>query len=224
MIVAIHQPNFIPWLGYFQKIKMADIFILYDTAQYSKNSFINRNKILIAGQLKWFTIPVQYRHHSTDSIGNILVNPKNLRLNKISKTLRQEYQTSSFFDRYFPDFMNLLSKKREPFYLADLNSEIIKWFCLQWKIDTEIVRASGLNVEANNATQHIVDLCKKVGGKTYLSGVSGKGYLTEKPFEEERMSLQYLNTDLIVSRFGYLSALHWLFEKGENLFTSEEVK
>ena len=209
MKIAIHQPNFIPWLGYFSKIKYADQFILLDIAEYSKNSFINRNKIIVQGHERWLTIPINYKGSSKKEIREISISP-NFRPDKISKTLTQEYRPSEPKKEILSEFDEMLQKGLSHQSLCLLNQMVIGWICDRLQIQTKISTASELNIIGGNATQTIIDICKTLGGDTYVSGKSGKKYLKEELFEKEGIGLEYLGNQTIMNRFGPLSTLHHL--------------
>jgi hypothetical protein len=223
MIAAIHQPNFIPWLGFFSKIKAADIFILYDTCQYSKNSFINRNKILSGGEERWLTIPVKYKGYSDSNIADIRIDEQQYRPDKIVRTLLQDYRESHFLTRYIDQFFNILKSAQDHYMLSQLNEEVIHWVCTILQINTPIIRASDLSLPKQNGTIGLLALCQACDATVYLSGNSGKKYLKEELFEKEGLAVKYFECPALISTYGYLSCLHWLFTKGNNLMLDSDI-
>ena len=105
MIISIHQPNYIPWIGYFSKIKSSNHFVFLDDAQYSKNNYINRVKVLSpSGFGKWITIPVSYQY--TDLIREVVA------VDGWTKAhldiLRNYYSKHNMFDIVWPDIEKYL--------------------------------------------------------------------------------------------------------------------
>lgn len=217
MKIAIHQPNFIPWLGYYKKIKEADLFILYDTAEYSKNSYINRNKMIINGEERWLTIPIVYRGSSRAAINNIEIHSINYKPEKIIRGLNQEFKRYSKYNIYGPSFDQILLEATNNKKLVDLNEKIIRWTCKILGIKTPMIRASSLLNYSLDSTDYLIEMCKLNQGKTYISGKSGRNYLKEERFREEGIKLVYLENEPIVKRYGYLSSLFWIFMKGKDI-------
>ncbi|MBK8502195.1 MAG: WbqC family protein [Saprospiraceae bacterium] len=217
MKIGIHQPNFIPWLGYFHKISLVDTFILYDTAQYTKNSFINRNKLVINNLPRWTTIPVLYKGFSHLKINEIRIDHERFNPEKILKTIRQEYSKYPYFENYFNQFEKILWLATEHQSLSQLNENLIRWVCDKLNIKTRLINASSLPVHGSNTTERIVEMCKYCGGKFYFSGSGGKKYLKEELFEEEGIKLEYFDNTQVIKKYDDLSVLHWIFKEGKEV-------
>ncbi|MEW6593799.1 MAG: WbqC family protein [Thermodesulfobacteriota bacterium] len=181
MIVSIHQPAYLPWLGYFDKIKRADLFIYLDTVQYQKNSFQNRNKIRTKSGPIWLTVPVETsgRLYTTPLKEIAIDNRRDWRA-KHRRALMMHYGRSRMFDAVFP--------RLEPFYLrswerlADLCWEMMVEFNRMLGIGTRIVRASELEVGEGGKSDLVLNICKATGATTYLSGSLGRHYLVLDDF------------------------------------------
>jgi hypothetical protein len=163
MRVTIHQPEHFPYMGFFQKMAQADLFIILDNVNFRKNYFQNRNKIKnTAGHDEWFTIPVP-KKSSSKKLHEVYVSDDLFWRSKILKKFKYNFN----FDASFI---------YEPSRLVDINMNTIKWSMKKLRIDTPIVFASDICNEGNK-TQLLVNLLKGVGATTYISGPSGKEYL-----------------------------------------------
>lgn len=193
MIVAIHQPNFIPWIGYFAKIEASDIFVILDDAEYSKGSLINRNKIKINNSAHWLTVPIENVKYSIEESKNIyeikIDNKQNWKKKHIS-TLKQYYNKS-------PNYINIVKMIEEVYsneyeYLYELNIQLINQICVMLGIQKKMIFSSSLNVKSKS-TERIIDIIKKLGANKYLSGHGAKSYQDENMFEKNNIELYYID-------------------------------
>jgi hypothetical protein len=187
MIVAIHQPNYLPYYGYFHKIQNSDVFVFLDNVLYTKNSYINRNRIRTPKGWSWLTVPVQRKGSSNNEIRSITISNNVNWRKKHSLSLKYNYSKAKYFSR----FHSLLEVyEKEWTYLAELNIYLIKLICSLLGIKCNFIRASELNVSGSK-TDLLIDICKAVGGDVYLSGQGAKGYIEEKKFERSNIKLIY---------------------------------
>lgn len=219
MIVAIHQPNYLPWLGYFYKMSRCNIFVMLDNVQYTKDGFINRNKIKTSQGAIWLTIGVLTKGHYGQHISEVELN-NNVPWSSIhQKSLSQNYSKAPYFRNYISFFEDIYRRKWER--LADLNEALIGVICEVLGIkDVKFVRASELNV-SGQGTELLVNICQAVGADTYLSGPSGQKYMDEGLFEKENISLRYSDfqhptyTQLWGDFIPNMSIIDLLFNEGE---------
>ncbi|HHP7241116.1 MAG TPA: WbqC family protein [Cyclobacteriaceae bacterium] len=189
MTVSIHQPNFIPWIGYFYKISKSDTFVLLDNVQYTKNSFINRNRIKTPQGVNWLTIPVKQSGKSKQYIFETeIVNPEKS-LSKIIKSVEQNYKKSKYFDVYFDPFCDILG--RHPSLLSELNKELIIWVAQEFNMGGKIMLASEIIEEFDDATERLIAACKSLGADAYYSGFGGGDYQDEQLFHKNGIKLVY---------------------------------
>lgn len=186
LTVAIHQPNFFPWLGYFHKLKNSDIFVFLDDVEFSKGSYINRSQVRVGGQAKWLTMPVKYR--STAEIRHTEIGSTDWR-DKHLQILTQNYKGASFFDQVMP-FVEWLYRDSEHRYVAPLNIDVITAIAKELAIDTQLVVASDIPTEGR-ADKKLCGLIKEVGGTRYLSGRGGRNYQSPETFEQAEIELIY---------------------------------
>lgn len=189
MIVTIHQPAYLPWLGYFEKINNADLFIFLDDVQFQKNSFQNRNKIRTKSKPIWLTVPVKTKGLLfKNNIKNIEIDNSINWQRKHINSIKMNYSKAPFFDFFF--------QKIERFYLteylrlADLCFEMTEEFNKLLKISTPLVKSSELSVHGSKS-ELILNLCKKVGATSYLSGANGKNYLDIEKFVSSGVNVEF---------------------------------
>ncbi len=182
MIVAIHQPNYMPYLKYFYKMAESDIFIFMDNAQYTRGSWINRVKVKGIESSIWLTVPVKYNFGQNISKVEIVNQKKWAR--KHLKTLKSLYGNATHFMEFYPTIENILGKTWNS--LADLNIEIIESICKILKINTRLVIGSEFNCEGHT-TDLLVNMVKEIGGDTYLCGKAA--YQEDWKFAENDLKL-----------------------------------
>jgi len=191
--VAIHQPNFFPWLGYFDKIMRSDVFILLDDAQYQKTggSWANRVKLLINGDGQWVTAPVKRNFHGTRKINEMVFSDKYDWRGKILKTIVTEYKRAYYFDEAFSIIQPLVMNPEAN--VAEYNIYAIKTLATQIGCPCRLFfRSSDFSTDLT-ATERLIELTKHVGGSHYLCGGGAAGYQDDKAFQKSGINLVYQN-------------------------------
>ncbi|MFH2137128.1 MAG: WbqC family protein [Candidatus Omnitrophota bacterium] len=188
MIVSVHQPQYLPWLGYFDKISKSDCFVFLDTVQYKIREFQNRNKIRIKDGCIWLSVPVMSKGHYKQNIDEVCIDNDADWAIEHKKSLMVWYGKSAYFKKYFPFFEDVYSKKWDK--LIDLNIYIIKYILEQLKINTPLYLESELG-STKKSTERIIEICQKLEADIYLSGSGGKDYMDEGLFSQTGISLQY---------------------------------
>ncbi|CAB5137825.1 hypothetical protein D3OALGA1CA_3660 [Olavius algarvensis associated proteobacterium Delta 3] len=179
MIVAIHQPQFMPWLGYFDKIDKADVFCFLDDVQYKKNEWQNRNRLKTAQGTQWLTVPVRYRF--PQKIHEVAINNKENWRRKHLQALSTNYRKAPCFRAYFEIFEDIYA--REWRNLTDLNIFATTQLMAALGLgQTQTVRASELT-KSQEPTQRLIDICRLSGGDVYLSGRDGALYMDMDRFQ-----------------------------------------
>lgn len=186
--VAIHQPNFLPWAGYFYKISKADLFIFLDDVQFSKNNYTNRSEILLGGKKKWLSVPA--RVELGTSINNVVLNSLNWKEDHLN-LLKNSYQRHPHFNDIWPS-LAVAYERINSTNLCQINIQLIVWLMKQLNISTKTRRASSFSQpKACDPTQRLVDLVVNSGGATYLSGLGGKKYQDEALFVQGGVEVVY---------------------------------
>ena len=186
MKVAIHQPQYLPWLGYFDKMDQSDVFVLLDDVQYKKNEWQNRNKIRNAEAWQWLTVPVL--HEFGQRIYEIKIDNKRDWRDKHLKSIEQNYSQAPHFNKNFSFCKEVLGRKWE--YLVELNIDFTQQLKQILGINTDIVRSSTLGIKTDK-TERLVDICKHLQADIYLSGPGGKDYLDVEKFKENGIKLEF---------------------------------
>lgn len=187
MIASIHQPQYMPYIGYFYKIIKSDIFVFLDDAQFKKNEWQNRNRIKGANGLIWLTVPVSFKFG--DKINEVKISD-NFWKKKHINSIKSAYSKSPYFEDLFGYIEDFFRKDYE--YLSDLNIKCVKMILKYMDIDKRMEISSSLNINLSK-TERLVKICEMVKADEYLSGDGGKDYLDENLFKLNKIKLRYLN-------------------------------
>jgi hypothetical protein len=182
MRVTIHQPEHLPWPGFFGKASQVELLVLLDVVQFTKNGFQNRNKVLTPAGPSWITVPVVNKGHTQSTIRDMRINNTDRRWRTRSwRTLKETYGRHPHFDRCEVGLEAAYSQEWE--HLAVLNEHLIH-LMLDWLgMDIRVVRASDLGV-AGSSSELLLAICKAVGADEYLAGPSSGEYLDESLLTE----------------------------------------
>jgi len=189
MKVAIHQPNYLPYLGFFHKLSLADTFVIMDDTQYDKK-FTNRNKIKVPGNWIWLTVPINKKHKFVANKIVEINNEENWQSDHLQK-INRSYANSKFFKKNYKTFFEKIYSKKWD-HLFTLNYELIIQLIDWLDIKIEVIKESELNIKGNS-TERLVNISKKIGAETYVSGIGGKEYMNEKLFETNNIKIEYQN-------------------------------
>lgn len=189
MKVAIHQPNYLPYVGFFHKLSLADTFVIMDDTQYDKK-FTNRNKIKVPGNWIWLTVPINKKHKFVANKIVEINNEENWQSDHFEK-INRSYSNSEFFKKNYKTFFEKIYSKKWD-HLFTLNYELIIQLIDWLDIKIEVIKESELNVKGNS-TERLVNISKKIGAETYVSGIGGKEYMNEKMFETNNIKIEYQN-------------------------------
>jgi len=179
MTVGIHQPNFLPWIGYFYKIYKSDVFVILDDVQYTKNSFINRNRIKSPAGEQWLTMPVLHSGKFGQSINEVDIQFFEKNFKRLKNSLHSNYAKSTYFKEVmvmFEQFDDFEVK------LSSFNEYFIRWILDYLEIKTQIFRSSELiNIEGES-TDRLISICKQLHADKYLAGFGSKKYQEDDKF------------------------------------------
>ncbi len=184
MIVAIHQPQYLPWVGYFDKIDKADYFCFLDNVQFKKNEWQNRNRIKSAQGWQWITVPV--RHRFLQTIKEVKINNTMNWTRKHLQSLIINYKKAPFFQKYSEFFEELYSKQWE--FLSELNIYIIEQLCRLLGFETKSGLASSLDLR-EDPTDRLIDICNILNADTYLAGKDGIKYMDMARFKANNIKV-----------------------------------
>ena len=177
MIVTIHQPQFMPWLGYFDKMDQADHFVLLDNVQFKKNEWQNRNRIKTSQGAQWLTVPVSYQFPAR--IDEVATSGAVNWRNKLCQALITNYTPAGAWEENADSIEALLGEQYTR--LVDINVASIEWIKSRLGIQTPMSLASQ-SQSSDDPTQRLIDLCLQHEATTYLSGPDGEKYLDVSRF------------------------------------------
>ena len=191
MLVAIHQPNFLPWLGYFDRMVYADLFVLLDHVQFERRNYQNRTQIRIEDEARWLTVPVVQLSQKERIIEKRVDNPEGEGNRwwgpNAFQTLRYAYRKAPHFELYAPRLREILETRWDR--LVDLNVATLEFVREALEIRTPMLRSSTLPVEGARSGL-LLDICRKVGASAFLGGMGGsRGYLDNEAFAAARMGV-----------------------------------
>lgn len=180
MIVSIHQPHFLPWLGYWNKVLRSDVFVWLDSVQYRKNYFQNRTVIKnLDGKPVWLTLPVHAR--LTTPISEVTVADGAWRP-RVLKTLEQCYRRAPFFEPLRSELEGALHAGSDR--LAEINEKAFLGILGLLEGKTRVVKIGDLAVESPDPTERLVEACRALGATAYIAGQGGRKYLRVEEFEK----------------------------------------
>lgn len=195
MKVAIHQPNYLPYPGFFAKLFLSDIFVIYDTAQFTRGDFINRNRIRTFSYngYMWLTLPVGKKNFKNVPINQVEIRDEKI-FKKHAETLRVFYSKAPYFDEKICQWVETAHKN-----LSKHNIFLIKQLAQNLNIKhPRILLSSELKLPSATGTQSLLNIVKAVNGDTYISGTGAKAYLDEQIFQKENIKLLYLDYKPII--------------------------
>ncbi|UGS38667.1 WbqC family protein [Capillimicrobium parvum] len=175
-LVACHQPNFLPWLGFFDKLAQCDRFVLLDDVQFprtSRGTYTNRVQLMIGGGPAWLTAPVV--REGVQRIREVRVDDRQPWRRKALRTIEMEYARAPLFSETMPLVRELLEHDAE--LIAELNEHAIRRLAPEHA--HKLVRQSELGDVGGAATDLLINLVRAAGGDAYLSGDGADGYQEE---------------------------------------------
>ena len=189
MIVAGHQPNYLPWLGFFDKMRRADIFIIEDNVQFERQGFTSRNKIMTSDGVRWLTVPIEHANKP------LLINEVKVANSAEPDwerrhwlTLKHSYCKAPFWSEYCDFFEE--TYEHEWTMLIDLNMHLIRGIMRFLNIEKPLVLSSSMSASGKKS-ELIVAQCKEVGANVQLGGNGCKDYIDKKRFEQEGIQLVF---------------------------------
>lgn len=217
--VAIMQPTYLPWSGYFDLMAQCDTFVLLDCVQFDKRSWQQRNRIKTPQGVLWLTVPVHSKGRRGQIIRDVEIERDSNFAEQHIKTLQHHYHRAAHYEKYIEDFSTVHRKGHH--HLADLNIELIEWFRYVLGIRGELIRSSALDVQGSKV-ERLIAICRAVDAKVYLSPSGSRDYIEENNlFPEHDIELRYhaYNPPLYRQLYGefvpYLSVLDLLFNEGD---------
>lgn len=188
MNLSVHQPAYLPWLGYFDKIIKSDVFVFLDSVQFEKNSFTNRNKIKTPQGAIWLTIPVKTKGHIGNTLADIEIDNIQNWQKKHLNTIFMSYKKAPRFGECYSKLENLYQQQYQ--LLSELCWNQLLFWLREFGCKTEVVRSTTLLIDAKKSDL-ILELCRHFNADHYISGVLGKNYLKEEDFLNNGIMVSY---------------------------------
>ena len=216
--IAILQPGYLPWLGFFEQMYMSDVFVIYDDVQYDKQGWRNRNRIKTGNGVQWVTIPVNFKFKEFPLTNEVTIDNRMNWRKKHFLSIKQNYSKAPFYKDYIELVEEVYSREWQ--YLIDIDLYLITELanCLGMN-DKKIVRSSSLGVRGGRI-ERLTTMCKIFKADIFYEGTAGGNYIDEKHFEEHGIMVEFqdykhpvykqLHGDFVP----YLSVIDLLFNIG----------
>lgn len=181
MILTAHQPVYLPWLGLFHKIALADRFISFNRVQYQPKDWNNRNRIKTPRGPLWLSVPVMRKGYLDKKICDIEIDNSRPWGRKHWNAMRHNYTKASHFARYADYFENIYSREWKT--LVELNESMLRWFLAELGIAVAVESAGDFDFQGTKGGL-VLDMCVKLGADTYIFGAQGRDYADERAFRD----------------------------------------
>lgn len=217
--VAILQPGYIPWLGFFEQMSSCDTFVMLDDVQFTKNDWRNRNRIKTSEGIVWLTVPVL--HKFGQKIRDVRIDNRSSWQRKHLQSLRIWYGRSRYFREMSADLERMYGRPWH--YLIDIDLELCMFLKERFSIRSTVLRSSDLQIESNDRNLRLVEICRKTGCDRFYEGKAGAAYIDIELFRSYNVSVEFQDyqhpfyEQLWMKEQGFishLSALDLLFNHG----------
>jgi WbqC-like protein family len=190
MLVAIHQPNFLPWLGFFDKVRRSDVFIVMDNAQFPKTggTWTNRVQLIVNKEPAWVTVPIVRAYHGVRTVRDMRINDSRTWRAKLVRTIEMNYGRAPHFEEVAPLVREMIDQPTAD--LAQYNLTAIRTLCSRLDLETPVALGSSLDTDGRS-TDLVVSMVRAVGGTAYLAGGGASGYQEDQRFAEAGIELVY---------------------------------
>lgn len=172
--VAILQPGYLPWLGFFEQLARSDVFVVYDDVQFDKHGWRNRNRIKSPSGPHWLTVPVRHSGKNSPPIHAVEIDARQAWARKHVGTIRQFYADAPCIGRYLPELEELLHRRWA--LLIDLDLAVTALLCRWLGLDRHVARSSALGL-GGGQSERLLNHCLHYGATRYLSGAAARDYL-----------------------------------------------
>jgi hypothetical protein len=215
--VVIHQPDFMPYIGFFERLLHCQLFVVLDHVQYIKGGWQNRDKIKTPEGVKWLTIPLQIKGNTFSPYNRVIMSKNEDWRTQHLNILKRCYKGTAHFCEIYDLLETAYSVPCE--LMIDFNLNLLKVLMELFDLHPQLVLSSEINPEGKR-NEMLVDILKKVSADIYLSGVGAKDYLDEKLFSDADVAVKWQNfshpvyPQLHGDFTSYLSSIDLLFNCG----------
>jgi WbqC-like protein family len=195
MKIAIMQPYFLPYIGYFQLINAVDKFLLYDIVTFIKGGWINRNRIIVNNTDYMFSIPL-VKASPNKNIADIFIKDDLKWKNQLLKTIEQSYKKAPYFEKIFPLISSIINKDETNLSKFILNSfQLINNYL---DINTEIIpSANQYKVDQLKGADKVIQICKEENADIYINAINGRKLYDKESFSKQDLSLFFIDSQEI---------------------------
>jgi len=217
--LVVLQPGYLPWLGFFDQMRRADIFVYYDDVQFDKHGWRNRNRIKSPAGPHWLTVPVRHHGQGRPLIMETLIDDRARWARTHVGTLKQYYAKAPHLPRYLPELEELL--QRPWTHIVDLDLAVVDLMARWLQLAPNVMRSSQLGI-GGARSQRLIDMCRHFGADRYLSGNAASDYLDIALFAGQGIEVVWQDYDHPVypQQHGpfvpYLSAIDLLLNCGDD--------
>ncbi len=191
-VVAIHQPTFLPWLGYFDKIVRSDVFVVLDSVQFPRGapgSWMNRVKLAISGKEQWVTVPVRRSGAGFQEVREVRIDESRPWRQKLIRTIEMNYARAAHFASIFPTIQAIFQNPTDK--LAEFNLAAIAMIARAMDFNFDHVVLSSSLAVTGSGTDLLIEITRRVGGSTYMCGGGAAGYQDDDAFARNGIGLVY---------------------------------
>ncbi len=220
MKLAIMQPYFVPYIGYWQLMNAVDKYVVYDDVNYINRGWINRNRIVVNGEIKYFNVPI-IGASQNKKINEIYINHDKRQIDKNLRMLELSYKKAPFFETVYTLMKNIMysDKQKLSEYLFDSLKSINEYI----GIETELLLSSSIKKDNSLKGQSkIIEICKLLGASEYYNAIGGKALYSQDDFKIENIKLSFLETEYIEYTQGGKDFIPWLSIVDVMMFNSAE--
>lgn len=191
--VAIMQPYFLPYVGYFHLINSADEFVIYDNIQYTKKGWINRNRILVNGNDKILTLPLKKDSDYLDVKDRFLADSWNIEKIKMLNQIKAAYRKAPYYDKILPIISSIFELPNTNLFEFILGS--LHLLNSYLRINTKITISSNVNIDHTlKGRDKVVAICKKLNASTYINAIGGQELYDVQDFRNENLDLKFVKS------------------------------
>lgn len=193
MRVAIMQPYFLPYIGYFQLMSAVDTFVIYDNIEYTKKGWINRNKILLNGKSKYISLPLQ-KDSDYVNIDNRCIYD-GFKKSKMLNQIKGTYNSAPQFKNIFPLVESIINHEENNLFKFIKNS-IFK-VCEYLEINTKVIDSSLFDINHDlKGEQKVIAICKSLNASTYINPIGGRELYNKEQFSKNEINLKFLKPEI----------------------------
>jgi hypothetical protein len=188
--LVVLQPGYLPWLGFFDQMRRADVFVYYDDVQFDKHGWRNRNRVKAPAGPYWLTVPVRHRGLGQPRILDVEIDNRVPWARRHIGSIRQFYARAPYLQRYVPELEELLQRPWER--LVDLDLAVADRMCAWLGLRPHVARSSALGIQGERS-ERLLEFCLHFGADRYLSGNAAKNYLDVELFARHGIAVEWQN-------------------------------